>query len=325
VIRLRPLLALCAMVASLARPARALAQSAPDSAAKARALFDEAQALVSVRQFAKACPKLEESQALAPGIVTKFRLAQCYEATGRIGSAWSLFSDVADEARRAGQPEREAPARRRADALKRRVPRMTLSVLPGLSAIESLSIRRNGVHVREKDWNRPVPVDAGKHVLVVFAPGKVPWKETIEIAEGVSRDVQIPMLEDAPRISGLSPGEPGRMQRIGGIAAGAAGVGAIGLGLAMGVVAKSQWDEALSLCPARDNCPDAAVGTSRNAVTSATVSTVAFVVGGVALAGGVALWLLAPRGQEKQEAWRGIRVTSVVGPSGAMAVAQGSF
>jgi hypothetical protein len=326
VTRLHPFLALCSIVGALARPAPAEAQTAPESAAKARALFDEAQALVSTRDFAKACPKLEESQALAPSIVTKYRLAQCHEATGRIATAWSLFSEVADEARRARQPEREAPARKRADALKARVPTMTIAAPPALSTLGGLEIRRNGVFVREDERNRPVPVDPGKHVLVVSALGKIPWQATIEVTEGASREVHLPMLqEDAAQGPGAEPGDRGRAQRIGGIAVGAAGVGAIGLGLALGVMAKSQWDGALSLCPARDHCPDTAVEASRNAVTSATAATVAFAAGGVALAGGVVLWLLAPRGPAKQQAGLEIRVFSAVGRSGSMAVVQGRF
>ena len=94
--------------------------------ATATMLFNEARRLVAAGRYPDACPKFEESQRLDPGIGTQFNLADCYEHTQRIASAWALFLDVASAAGGTGQLARENVARRRAAA-----PAGRLTVEPG--------------------------------------------------------------------------------------------------------------------------------------------------------------------------------------------------
>jgi thioredoxin-like negative regulator of GroEL len=79
-----------------------------DDTAGAQALFNDGKKLMTSGKYADACPKLEESQRLAPAIGTKFNLADCYEHTGRLASAWAAFLSVAAAARK-----RRATGRRR--------------------------------------------------------------------------------------------------------------------------------------------------------------------------------------------------------------------
>src|SRR5262249_24412526 len=51
-------------------------------------LFKEAEVLARAGRYAEACPKLEESERLDPGIGTQFNLADCYERTGRVAHAY---------------------------------------------------------------------------------------------------------------------------------------------------------------------------------------------------------------------------------------------
>ena len=91
-------------------------------------------------KHADACPKLEESQRLDPGIGTQFNLAVCYEQVGRTASAWSTFLDVAGAARAAGQTEREKVARQRATALEPRLIRLTITApVPSLRSSATTS------------------------------------------------------------------------------------------------------------------------------------------------------------------------------------------
>src|SRR5262245_6044422 len=89
----------------ISAPATLRAQSS-DSAA-AQALFDEAKALMAAGKAQEACPKFEESQRLDPGSGTLTNLAKCYEDTGRIAAAWSMYLEAASAARAAGNAERE--------------------------------------------------------------------------------------------------------------------------------------------------------------------------------------------------------------------------
>ncbi len=79
------------------------------------------------------------------------------------------------------------------------------------------------------------------------------------------------------------------------VVAGAAGVVALGIGSGFGLSAKSKNDEAAKSC-AGDRCTDpAALTLTHDATSAAHGADVAFAVGAVLLAGGVVLWLLAPK------------------------------
>jgi hypothetical protein len=82
-------------------------------------------------------------------------------------------------------------------------------------------------------------------------------------------------------------------QRIGAIAAAAVGVVGLGVGIGFGLSAMSKHDDAAKICPS-SSCPDQhGVDLWNQAVSAGNVSTAAFVVGAVALAGGAVLWFTA--------------------------------
>ncbi|WP_394846803.1 hypothetical protein LZC95_04980 [Pendulispora brunnea] len=98
-----------------------------------------------------------------------------------------------------------------------------------------------------------------------------------------------------------------------------AGVGAIGLGVGVvsAMVAKSKHNDATDKGCSGSTCPnDAAASTERDAATMANVSTVGFIAGGVLVAGGVALFLFAPKGASSPKK-TGVVVTPSVDPRGA--------
>ncbi len=95
----------------------AAADPTPADRAAARTLFDDARKLMTQGSFAAACPKLEESQRIDPGMGTQFNLAECQEKIGKLASAWENFLEVANNAKNAGQSAREVrrPRARRRD------------------------------------------------------------------------------------------------------------------------------------------------------------------------------------------------------------------
>src|SRR5579859_7001050 len=102
------------ILGALAFPWPASAAPTACDKAAAQALFEDAIKLMANKSYDEACRKLEESQRLDAAMGTRYQLAQCYEATGRIASAWAAFVEVADLAREAGQGSREKAARERA-------------------------------------------------------------------------------------------------------------------------------------------------------------------------------------------------------------------
>jgi len=161
------------------------AQAQERDPAAAQALFDQAKGLMQQKRFAEACPKLQESNRLDPGIGTQFHLADCYEQSGRVASAWAAFLEVVSQARAAGQSDREKAAQKRADNLQARLPKLVVEI-PEASKVPGLEIRRNGAAVGAAQWGTPVPVDPGEVELTATAPGKRAFKQTLRLEEGKS-------------------------------------------------------------------------------------------------------------------------------------------
>lgn len=178
---------------SLARGARADAPpTSPSGATEAAALFYDARDLMAHGRYGEACPKLERSLAIDPGIGTRFNLANCYEHVGKLASAWAGFDEAARRAGEAGQAERERIARARAKALEERLPHLVLAA----STVEDTGaeIRRDGVLVPRAEWGSPIPIDPGSHTITVTAPDKEPWETTIQAVEARTVTVAIPRL-----------------------------------------------------------------------------------------------------------------------------------
>lgn len=191
----RLVLALALLPALLASPA--IAEPSREDRAAALALFDEGRKLLAEKKFAEACPKLEASMRLDPGIGTLFNLSDCYEQIGRIASAWSGFRDVAAQARATSQDVREKLARERAAALESKLSRVRI-VVPAELASSALTITRDGVPLPSSLVGTPIPMDPGTHTLRITAEGKEPWETKITLRpDGKTVDVQVPALAPA--------------------------------------------------------------------------------------------------------------------------------
>jgi serine/threonine-protein kinase len=288
-----------AVVTSFCGVARA---ASPEEQAAAQALFDDAKELVKSGRAAEACPKFEESQRLDPGLGTQLNLADCYERVGRTASAWTIYVEVAPAARREGQDARAEHAEARAAALKPLLAKLTI-VVPLERRVTGMSVTRDTSLVREAQWSVAIPVDPGQHTIFVEAPGKERWQTSLDVPAQSSSTVTVPVLKDAPpgATSGAAPGvaerprdpHAGKAQRIGGVALAGAGVVGVGLGTFFGLRAMSKKDDAS--CDG-NNCPDSdSRELYEDAQSAGNVSTIGFIVGGLALAGGAVLYFTAPK------------------------------
>jgi hypothetical protein len=317
--RARRALSIVTLLALL--PGHAVAQS--DTAATkaaAQALFDEARTLSAAGDFAQACPKLLESARLDPAVGTTFYLADCYEHLGKLASAWTYYIEAAGAAQVAGQKDRADFAAKRAESLKPRLIRLTVTVTAPVRALAGLEVRRDGILLGAPLWGTAVPVDPGRHELSVTATGKERWQQSVDASEeGKALTIEVPLLADPPRPGPaliappppvIAPPPPviapaprsfvdrwGGPQRVAGYAAGAVGVISLGLGAGFGSIALSKQSQSNDgPCDADDFCNAEGKQLRREAISAATVSTATFVVGGLALAGGVVLILTAPKG-----------------------------
>ncbi len=287
-------------------------------------------------KYAEACPKLESSQRLDPGPGTQFHLADCYEHVGRTASAWALFLEVASAAKAAGKHDEEQISRDRAAKLQPKLSKLTV-VLPAEAQVEGLKVTRGQSEVDAGLYGSPVAVDPGKYVITVTAPGKKTQKIDIEVlGNGDSKTVNIrPLEDDAGGGATAGAGEPetsssstsvssedvakkGTWQRPAAYAA--LGVGVVGIGVGTFFALKSSSkrkdaDDLAAKCgdPCLASNPitkdiDDADSQARSAKTNATI---AFVVGGVGIAGGVTLFVLSTGSQKKESS--AVHVTPVIG------------
>jgi len=308
----RGALAIGAVVLALVtgRPAFAEEPAAPtraDGRARAQQLFDSALTDAEAGNFAAACPKFLASQEADPKTSTLLNLAACYEKNGQSASAWGAYREAEGLARKAQRADWESTARARAVAIEPSLVRLTVSVPEG-SRIPGLVVTRDGVRITVGEWGVAIPVDPGEHVVAASAEGRTPWETRATVRES-SGAVTIPTLEEGPRAAAPPPvvapaapsGEPNQPvswwtpARTGGVIA--IGVGGLGVaaGLALGLVANGNYDDARSACSAAPRgCPAGAVADSDSAYGLATGATVVSVIGLALLAGGGAVVLLAP-------------------------------
>lgn len=300
--RLLATLAVASSLVAVSRPARA-----NDSAA-AEALFNEARALVQRGDYEHACPKLEESQRLDAGMGTLFNLGDCYEHVGKTASAWAAFREVAASASAAGQQAREADARARAAALEPKLVTLVIDVSPTTTSLSNLTVKRDEVLVGRVQWGSAIPIDPGKHIVVASADGKQPWQTEVTVLDTVkTTKVLVPALENAaptakvPADATVSS-STGGTQRTVGLVVGGAGIVGLGLGAIFGLRSISRHDDDQAHCDANSLCDATGVAIRNEARDAGNISTAAFIAGGVLFAGGMVLFLTAPRASSTRTA-----------------------
>lgn len=260
---------------------------------------------MEARRYGEACPRFLASYELAPAAGTLLNLADCYEKNGQLASAWSRFNEAIVLAQRSNRPDRARTARERADRLEPRLVKIVIGV-----PSRDVTVRLDDVVVEPSSIGSPLPVDPGKHTLQATAPGKKPLSLPIEVSDRAKvTPVDVPPLEDAPvapqpdretpaaHAAKPESASSGGTQRTLGIVAAAAGGVGLAVGTIFGVRTSSKWSEAQSRCTSGSSgleCDAAGVDLASQAKASGNVSTIAFVAGGVLLAGGAVLYLTAP-------------------------------
>jgi hypothetical protein len=263
---------------------------------------------MDAKRFSEACPKLVASHKLAPAVGTLLNLADCYERAGQLASAWARFHEAIALAQRLGRPDREKTARERAEKLEPRLIRLTI-----VSQEKDVDVKLDGNALDPAALGTAVPVDPGKHAIEASAKGKKPFSTTVDVSDrSRSQSVEIPPLDADPeggKSSGGGSGSggsgndshppdekaaDGSFQRIASYATLGAGVLGVGIGAIFGLKTSSTWNETKTHCTSTLECDRTGVQLAADAKNAGTTSTIAFIAGGLLLAGGAALYFTAP-------------------------------
>jgi hypothetical protein len=327
------------MVLGLFRAAPASAEPTTQEKALGSRLFDDASKLMASGQTAAACPKYAESERLDPELGTLLHLGECYAKINKTASAWASFKEAGDIAAQRGDA-RAPKIRERLAALEKNLSNLVIAVAD--SEPPALEVRQDGVVVGKAGWGTPIPVDPGEHKISATAPGAKAREVTLTVPEKPQTvTVSLPPIEmlpaEAPATAGgttplvtpstgpanVAADQSGSWfsthQRALGLVVGGVGVVGIGVGSAFGLMAKSTYDKSDPHCNG-DHCDSSGHDFRESALGKATVSDVAFGVGGAALIGGAVLFLTAP----KQSAQTAI-ITPIVGPNLALVSVRRSF
>jgi hypothetical protein len=286
--------------AALLAPAMAFAQSADNSAA-VEALFTEGKRLEGEGRFAQACPKFLASYNLEHRVGTLLNLADCYEKSAQLASAWARFVEARTLALRGSQPERAQYAGDHAAALAPKLSKLTIAVT---NPAPGLVVKVDGQPVDAAAFGVAVPMDAGKHILEATAPDHVAFTGEITVGGNAEqKTTTVPELAAAPKVAPLP--ETPRVEeshRLGGrkiaaLAIAGAGVVSIGIGALFGATALGKNSDSSPYCDVggvKNNCWGPGVGDRNDAVRDATLSTVFLGAGAAVVVGGAVLFFTAP-------------------------------
>jgi hypothetical protein len=270
------------------------------SSAAAQLAYDEALALEERGDHVAACAKLEDSLELEEALGARFALAECYERIGRLASAWHGYVRVADQAAREGEGDKEAYARKRAAALRPRVPTITVTIPDAARRLPELTLRYDGEAIASSHIGTAMPVDPGTHRYTLGAVGYEFVTREISITnESGGNTLALPMLVrsqpvPSPRVTPSPPRTPPRATKpaavpplaIAGLVVGSAGLVTIGVSLGIAAVASNDYHDAAGAHCSDGFCTEEGLALTEDARSRGTAASALFGVGaGVAALG----------------------------------------
>lgn len=326
------------------------AVASADKKERAEDLWKDGKRLMAEKRYADACVAFEESFKLDAVIGTQLNLGKCYEEWGKLGRAFTSYQ-LAEKMARDTNDKRIDDIKALIAELDPQVPRLTLKVPTNAPKDFKVTMDKKPVTV----LNKAFVVDPGPKTVEWWVGKGAKKQKIIAIERGgeseVSLDIPKGSVVEKPDGGDGGGGDggggdgdttsavttkataPGRNQRIGGIALAGAGVLAIGVSSIMTLSARGKYNDALDMyCNGRKNaCDPMGLEITQDARSTANTATVIFIVGLAAVGGGVALYMLAPKGaaqeesEEEEQASRYILPTVTPDGAGAALVFGGSY
>jgi hypothetical protein len=340
---LRRRLAALALAASLVPvPTLSFAQSDADKAT-ARMLGQEGQKALEARDYATAEDRFRRAESLYHAPTLALGLARALAAQGKVVAAQETYNRIVRE----GAPPNAPDAFKRAiEDAKREVEQVTpriAAVTINVSGAPNPTVTLDDAPVPNAALGVKRPVDPGTHVVRATADGFKPAETTFNVSEGAAATASLTLEKDLAAVATGAPSASpdtgsagangssvavdtskppsGKVQRTAGWVALGVGGAALAAGAITGFIALGKKGELSDKCP-NGVCPSDEQSAVDSYRSTGTLSTIFFIVGGVAAAGGAVLLFTAPKdapaaqaknGSHRAAAASGTYVTPYVG------------
>jgi hypothetical protein len=181
-----------------AAPARTGADGGnPAEIVAARELFRKGAEDADAGRFAEGLEKFKRVAAVKETAAVRFNIASCEEALGKTGAALADFELAAREGGQDAKADDVAKlAVQRADALRPRVPRLT--VVPPAHAPDGMTVSLDGGKLTNATLAVGLPLDPGRHVVDAVAPGRASFHAELSLDAGEAKrvDLSLPLQGD---------------------------------------------------------------------------------------------------------------------------------
>jgi len=264
----------------------------------------------------KALEYFRASHALKPQRGTLLNMGLCEKQLGQLAKAMQHLEEVLPQLPQ-GDDRRDI-VRENLTELKAKVPWLRI-VLTANAPVGTI-VTYDDSELEPTMIGTDIPVDPGKHVVIVEATGLPNRRYEVMIEEGKRQTLRVEpgVLSKPVAIKEEAPQSKGKL--IAGVAAGGVGVLGVVAGAITGGMALRNHSAAEKACPTRNGCNGDTLNLVRQGETLSTISTVAFAVGVVGLGVGVPLVLTNRNAYEKAPT-----VGLVVSPYGASVGLSGAF
>jgi hypothetical protein len=323
--------------AALSLAPAAFAQQVDDTTRNAaRSMAGQGKDAYDAKDYTRALDLLRRAYALVPAPTIALYEGQSLTKLGRLVEAEEAFMRAVHTNVDSHSPDQFRKAIREAEqelvALQPRIPKVTIVVTGPAAQAPNLAVALDGNAVRNAMLGVEMPVDPGQHVLTTAAGGERS-EITFSILEKEHKSVEIealaatdaaapvappPLPEPTARRDAPAPEPASSWHKPAAFVAGGVGVAGLATGIVTGLMATSHHATAERECPGRV-CTEGSEGSDalESFRTLRTVSTIGYIVGGVGLAAGATLFVMAPskpRANASVHVWVG---TGGVGVRGA--------
>ena len=306
-------ISLCISHTAVAQPKNSPPQA--DMSARADEQFRKGRDEQDRGNCQKALEYFRESHALKPGRGTLLNMGLCEKKLGQLAKAMQHLEELLPQLPTGD--ERRQIVRDALAEIKPKVPH--LRVLLKADSPAGTVVTYDDAELEPTMIGTDMPVDPGKHVIVVESPGLPNRKYDILMEEGKRQTLQVEPGIPAPSTPAVPDESSRNTKRTVGFVVGGVGIAGLVAGAITGGLALSDSAAAEKACPTRKGCSSETIDIASRGQTLSIVNTVALALGIVGV--GVSIPLILTSGKAKEKSNVGFWVS----PDGARIGLSGRF